>query len=303
MLTIGIYFLRLSGQGMMSHLYTTAMTRRYEAERGRALSVAIFGQPVSEFLMPLFVFALLAIMPWRQVWQMTSLLVIIVMIPAALFLSGRSLGQDGGGVESLPTGRDGLHWTRGQVLHDIRFWMLSGLVLAPGFTGTGLFFHQIYFVETKGIPLAQWVAGYAFFSTFSIMGSFTGGYLVDKLTALRIAPITVSLLSIAVASLYVTGPGNGVFAYFTIFGIAQGLVHSVANPVWAEIYGTKHLGGIKAITQSMVVFASALSPVILGLMIDAEWSLLVLLLVLGSVPIVAGILSYFAVRMPPYRIT
>ena len=48
-LAIGIYFLRLSGQGMMSHLYATAMTRRYEAERGRALSVAIFGHPVSEF--------------------------------------------------------------------------------------------------------------------------------------------------------------------------------------------------------------------------------------------------------------
>ena len=40
MLVIGIYFMRLSGQGMMTHLYATAMARRYVAERGRALAVA-----------------------------------------------------------------------------------------------------------------------------------------------------------------------------------------------------------------------------------------------------------------------
>ena len=38
MLGFGIYFLRLTGQGMMSHLYATAMSRRYVAERGRAVA-------------------------------------------------------------------------------------------------------------------------------------------------------------------------------------------------------------------------------------------------------------------------
>ncbi len=300
-LTIGIYFLRLSGQGMMSHLYATAMTRRYEAERGRALSVAIFGHPASEFIMPLFVFAMLAVMPWQQVWQVTSLLVVVIMVPAVLFLTGRSEAQDGGGVDAMAAGRDGHHWTQGEVLRDIRFWMLSGLVLAPSFTSTGLFFHQIYFVEAKGISLATWVAGYAFFSVFSILSSFAGGYLVDKFSAQRIAPITVSGLTIAVFTLYLIGPGIGVFVYFVIFGIAQGLAYATTTPIWAEIYGTKHLGAIKAIAQSMMVFASAMSPVTLGLMIDMNWSLSSLFLALGAIPIIAGICSYFAVRMTPTR--
>lgn len=296
-LAIGIYFLRLSGQGMMSHLYATAMTRRYEAERGRALSVAIFGHPASEFLMPLFVLAMLAMMPWQQVWQATSLLVIIVMVPAALFLTSRSAGQDGGGVHAMPTGRDGHHWTRGQVLRDIRFWLLSGLVLAPSFSSTGLFFHQIYFVETKGIALSQWVTGYAFFSTFSIIASFIGGFLVDKFTAQKIAPIAVSTLSLAALTLYFISGGSGVFIYFTIFGLAQGMSYSATTPIWAELYGTKHLGAIKAIAQSMMVFASALSPVTLGLMIDWQWGLGALLLVLGAIPVIAGIASYIAINI------
>ena len=296
-LAIGIYFLRLSGQGMMSHLYATAMTRRYEAERGRALSVAIFGHPVSEFLMPLFVFALLALMPWRQVWQMTSLLVIIIMVPAALFLTTRSAAQDGGGVNALPTGRDGHHWTRGQVLRDTRFWLLSGMVLAPSFSSTGLFFHQIYFVEVKEIALSTWVAGYAFFSTFSILASFAGGFLVDKFTAQKLAPLAVASLCFAPITLYMITGGNAVFIYFSIFGIAQGLSYSATNPIWAEIYGTKHLGAIKAVAQSMMVFASAQSPVTLGLMIDWGWSLGGLLLVLGSIPVIAGIMAYIAINV------
>ncbi len=298
-LTIGIYFLRLSGQGMMSHLYATAMTRRYEAERGRALSVAIFGHPVSEFVMPLFAFTMLAIMSWQHVWQVTSMLVIAVMVPAALFLTERSEAQDGDGVGAMATGRDGVHWTRGQVLRDIRFWMLSGLVLAPSFTSTGLFFHQIYFVETKNITLATWVAGYGFFSVFSIIASFVGGFLVDKFTAQRIAPMAVSALAVAVITLFLINDGVSVFVYFTIFGIAQGLSYSATTPIWAEIYGTKHLGGIKAIAQSMMVFASALSPVTLGLMIDMNWSLASLFMVLGAIPIIAGVFAYLAVRMPP----
>ena len=297
-LTIGIYFLRLSGQGMMSHLYATAMTRRYEVERGRALSVAIFGHPVSEVLMPLFVFAMLAIMPWRNVWQVTSLLVIVVMVPAAIFLTSRSAGQDGGGVEAMHTGKDGHHWTRGQVLRDIRFWLLSGLVLAPSFSSTGLFFHQIYFVETKQIALVQWVAGYAFFSTFSIIFSFIGGFLVDRFTSQKIAPFSVAALCFAAFTLYFTSGGMGVFFYFSIFGIAQGLAYSTTTPIWAELYGTKHLGAIKAIAQSMMVFASALSPVTLGLMIDWGWGLGALLFVLGIIPVIAGIAAYVAVRMP-----
>jgi len=293
-LGFGIYLLRLSGQGMMTHLYATAISRRYVAERGRALSVSVFGHPVSEFLMPLFVIALLSVMDWRQVWQVTAGVVVMVMIPAAYLLTRRRDGQDGGGVDAMSSGRDGLHWTRREMLTHWRFWMLSGLVLAPSFTSTGMFFHQVYFAETKGIALTQWVSGYGLFAVMSIIGSFTGGYLVDRFTASRLAPIAVAALSIAVFMLYLASPGVMVFAYFIIFGFIQGLSHTAATPIWAEIYGTKHLGGIKAIAQSMMVFASALSPVTLGLMIDHGMSIQALMLVLGSIPFLAGMMAYFA---------
>ena len=297
-LTIGIFFLRLTGQGMMSHLYATAMSRRYVAERGRALSVAMFGHPASEFLMPMFALGLMLMMDWRSAWQVTAMLVLVVMLPATFLLTSRSKGQDGGGVTALEAGRDGKQWTRRDMLTHWRFWMLSGLVLAPSFTSTGLFFHQIYFVELKEIPFGQWVTGYGFFATASIISSFIGGFLVDRFTAAKIAPLFVALLSLAAMMLYFTTPGVMVYAYFTIYGLVQGGAYTATTPIWAEIYGTKHLGGIKAIAQSMMVFASAMSPVTLGLMIDAGFSLGALLSTLGLIPLVCGAMAYIATRLP-----
>ena len=44
----------------------------------------------------------------------------------------------------------------------------------------------------------------------------------------------------------------------------------------------------------MMVFASAMSPVILGLMIDQGMSLAALLMVLGALPVTSGVLALIA---------
>ena len=43
MLLIGLFMLRLFGQGMTTHTYATAIARRYISARGRALSIAQLG--------------------------------------------------------------------------------------------------------------------------------------------------------------------------------------------------------------------------------------------------------------------
>ena len=66
MLVGGLYFLRMFGQGMMTHVYTTAMARRYVSTRGRAISIAQLGQTLSESIGPASIVALLALFDWRS---------------------------------------------------------------------------------------------------------------------------------------------------------------------------------------------------------------------------------------------
>ena len=45
------------------------------------------------------------------------------------------------------------------------------------------------------------------------------------------------------------------------------------SSLWAELYGTEHLGAIRAAGAVLSVFASALGPVVIGWALDANVSM------------------------------
>ena len=85
-LFIGIFFLRLSGQGLMSHTATTTVSRFFEKTRGKALSVTWLGLSTAEFILPIFIVFLLTIINWREIWFAISLLVLFILPIASFFL-------------------------------------------------------------------------------------------------------------------------------------------------------------------------------------------------------------------------
>ena len=60
-LLAGIFLLRLSGQGLMSHTATTSVSRYFDTNRGKALSVTWLGLSAAEFIMPITIVFFLSI--------------------------------------------------------------------------------------------------------------------------------------------------------------------------------------------------------------------------------------------------
>ena len=56
-------------------------------------------------------------------------------------------------------------------------------------------------------------------------------------------------------------------------GITNGLTNVLLSSLWAEIYGVNHLGSIKALTGSLMVFSTALASAVFGLLIDFKYSI------------------------------
>jgi predicted MFS family arabinose efflux permease len=77
LLAIGIFLMRFSGQGLMSHASSTAISRYFEKSRGRALSTIWFGLSTAEFILPVLIIYFLTMYSWRSVWQGISVVVII----------------------------------------------------------------------------------------------------------------------------------------------------------------------------------------------------------------------------------
>ncbi len=65
LLPVVIFALRLCGQGMTSHIAVVAMARWFDAERGRALSIAALGFSVGEAVLPIVFVVLLGFLDCR----------------------------------------------------------------------------------------------------------------------------------------------------------------------------------------------------------------------------------------------
>ncbi len=295
-LVLGFYLLRLSGQGMMYHVYSTAVTRRYIATRGRALALCGLGMPFGEAAFPLLVILALSITDWRTVWIILSIIAFFSFAPSIPFLTRRTLYQDGPGRaahDSPEIPNYTFSVRRHVVMRDGAFWaVIIWLMMVPSFTITGLFFHQIYIAEQKAVPLWLWSSNYIWYALAAVGSAFFSGFLIDRLTAHRVA--YVSQIPLLFSCLFLWW-GHGTYwllVYFVLFGAGGGMIPPLINALLAERYGTNWLGEIKALAMPMNVFASALSPALIGILIDRHFQLDDIILLLASLSLFSTIVSF-----------
>lgn len=307
MLLIGLFMLRLFGQGMTTHTYATAIARRYISARGRALSIAQLGHTLGESIAPVSVVTMMLFIDWRTIWMILPFAALFILAPFLRYLTQRTPLQDGGGLEGLSNqkdatakheddvqdqnvlgndaGFDGRHWRRRDVIRHKTFWFGSmWLTAVPSYVLTGVMFHQIYLADVKNVSLASWTANYVLYAVFAVIGSLVAGQLVDRFTARRVAPYTMLPTALACICLYFADSVMGISVFFMLFGLAGGTPNAATTAIIAEAYGTRYLGEIKAIFLPISVFGSALSPMILGLMIDLGGGLE---MILGSCAMIA----------------
>ena len=60
---------------------------------------------------------------------------------------------------------------------------------------------------------------------------------------------------------------NYISSYFLLglMGISNGLANVLGSSTWAEIYGVKYIGSIKALTTAMMVFSTAFGTAVFGI--------------------------------------
>ena len=274
-----LFLLRLTGQGLLSHTAMTSMARYFDDQRGKATSIAGLGFPAGEAILPIAAVAAMSWIGWRETWMVIAASLLVVVGPV-LFVLLRGHGDRHRAhlnrladetAEHTPTSVR--HWTRAETLRDPRFYLLLPAVMAPGFIVTGLFFHQVHLVETKGWTMTFFAACFAVFAGTQLPAGLLAGPLVDRMGATRLLPvflipIALSLAVLAISDHWVVAP-----LFMALAGTTAGLSGPIVGSMWAEVYGVRHLGAIRAMVTAILVFGTAGSPVTMGWLIDAGVSM------------------------------
>jgi len=269
LLAIGIFLMRFSGQGLMSHTSTTTISRFFERTRGKALSTAWFGLSTAEFILPVFITYLLVIYSWRSVWQGIAILVII-FLPIVILNTIKSIQLDSR-EESKNNDNKKIEiksWRRRDVIKDYRFYIVSLNMLAMPWIATGVFVYQSFISDSKMWATYTIPKAFMVYSITSIVTLFISGFLVDKFTGRRLILIMNIPLLLAMFTLFKFN--NEIFAYvfLGLIGVSNGLANILGSSTWAEIYGVKYIGSIKALTTAFMVFSTAFGTAVFGLLID-----------------------------------
>jgi len=267
LLVVALYLLRLFGQGMMSHIAFTEISRWFVASRGRATSLIVPGFQVGEAFLPILFTAVAVTLGWQAGWIIGAGLLLFFALPVITGLWH---------IERLPQSTDpevkaerlGPDKTVAQVASDPFFYALLTGVLAPPFIGTTIFFHQDYLVELRGYNELAFAAAFPVMAITTATFSLISGQLIDRFGAIRLLPFYLIPLSVASFTVGVLPQLWGIYVFMFLVGVSYGFTSTLIGALWPEVYGIRNLGSVRALAVAAMVAATAIGPGLTGMLID-----------------------------------
>jgi len=292
-LFIAIFLMRFSGQGLMSHTATTTISRYFTKSRGKALSTGWFGLSTAEFILPVFIIYLLTFMEWRSIWVNISFL--ILFLPIISYLLIKKIKLDSREIDKNKDKKNIKikNWKRIEVIKDYRFYIVCANMLAMPWIATGIFVYQSFILSSKNWGPYVIAQSFMAYSVLSVITLFIAGFLIDKFSSRKLLiymnlPFLLSLFLIVVFDNPIVS-----FLFLGLIGISNGLANVLGSSTWAEVYGVKHIGSIKALTTALMVFSTAFGTAVFGLLIDKGFSIEQISMISGTYIFLALIALFF----------
>ena len=295
-LFISIFLMRFSGQGLMSHTATTTVSRYFTKSRGKALSTCWFGLSTAEFILPVFVEYLLTITAWQNIWISISIM-ILIFLPLISFVLIKNLNFDSREKTENEDFKEKniKQWSRKEVLKDYRFYIICLNMLAMPWIATGVFLYQSFISESKEWGTFVIAQSFMVYSVLSVITLLASGFLIDKFSSRKLLIyMNIPLLLSAVVLIFFNIQISA-YIFLGLIGISNGLANVLGSSTWAEIYGVRYIGSIKALTTALMVFSTAFGTALFGILIDKGY-LIEQIAMISFIYILLSIILLFFVR-------
>jgi len=289
-----MFLVRMTGQGMMIHAAMTSMSRYFDAGRGRAVSVAALGIPLGQAVLPPLAIMLMTDMDWRSVYQLLPLVLIGLSLPLSMLcLTGHSKrhahwlaaeaakgdtsesdtsgaadsGANGAVSGLVPDSSGSLR--RRDMLRDFRFYRILPSSFAVPFWVTAFFFFPGAVADAMGLTVTEFTEIYWVYAVVAGGVPLIAGSLVDRVGGRRLIFLSPPFIAAAACAALMLDGRVAAASFLACLGLAGGMSVPIINALWAELYGTRYLGEIKATTNALGVLSTALAPALIGAALDS----------------------------------
>lgn len=274
-LFFALYGLRLFGQGLLTHTSITAMARFFELGRGKAISIASLGHPIGEVLLPFIVVSAIYAFGWRYAVFFSALLV-AVAIPIVLYLlkKNTNFSQLKKYVPVKFSKNESAHANPINIIKSKAFWVIMPSSMISACIGTGFLLFKLKMGLTFGWSATFVAVGFSAYAIGNALANLVGGILADKFSGkkmfvLYLFPAILGFISLLISTQQ--------WAYITLIGgigITNGFGGTVKNVALTELYGTKIIGSVRSLFITVMVFSTALGPLLFGVLLDLSFTFL-----------------------------
>jgi len=178
------------------------------------------------------------------------------------------------------------------------FWFMIPTLMGPGAFVTAFFFQQVPFAQGLAVDHLALVAVFPIYSVVAVGANILSGIALDRYGAARLMPMYLVPMATAFFVFAQAQTLLGVGIGLIFLALSAGANGTLPVAFWAEFYGTRHLGGIKAIASAVMVVGSAIGPAItgwfltLGVPLGQQYGFVGLYFCIATVAMTLGIRKY-----------
>lgn len=289
-------FTGIGMSGMLSPLLSL-VARWFVKRRSLMTGILASGPALGITILPLFTSFLLSSCGWRNAYIILGCLVLLVIIPAALFLkrdpeeinlhpygTSQHFGDSSVQLEGLALGK---------VVHTTQFWILGLIAFCTLFAINVYVVHIVIHAIGMGISSTTAATLLSLAAGVSVLGRILVGAIADRIGN-RLAIIMCFLMGLIAYTMLLFGKGIIILSLAAfIFGAAGWATGALITPLTASLFGLRSHGTILACVMLSATIGGAAGPVLIGYLFDKTGSYYLGFIFTIAVITVALIASFF----------
>ncbi len=264
------FVLRFSGQGVLTMLSRNMLMKWFVARRGFVSGLSSVFISLGFSLTPLIFNFLIEGNGWREAWIILSI-VCGFGFSIFVFIFFRDNPED---CNLKPDGKYEIkqsqnikvkaekQYTLKEAKKTLTFWVFGLALSMFSMYYTGFTFHLISIFEEAGMDKMKALSVFVPTSIISVAITLCGGWLSDRI---QLKKLLLVLLAGGMLSMGALSVLDGNLSYILLIvgnAIMNGLFSVLMSVTWPRFFGRKYLGEISGFAMSMIVFFSALGPLI-----------------------------------------